>query len=130
MKLNKFLTVGCLAALYHIAPASAATHEDFDLSNPACTIALNDSTSTRFINVNYIRVIQVLNNQKNNDDKNMDKVLHISTASNYGQSGDAYNFDITYPSREQALQALNELRDKINDCQYDAAARRAARKKQ
>jgi hypothetical protein len=121
MKLNKFLTVGCVAALCHIAPASAAPNEDFDLSNPACTVALNDSKTTRFINVNYIRMIQV---------SNEDKVLKVSTASNYAQSGDAYSLDISYPSREQALKALNDLRDKINDCQYDAAVRRNARKKQ
>lgn len=126
MKLAKFLTVGCVAALCNITPASAASSEDFDLSNPACTIALHDSKATRFINVNYIRMVQVLNDKE----ENKDRVLHVSTASNYYQGEKTYNLDITYPSKEKALEALEELRDKINDCQYDAAQKRKPKKKQ
>lgn len=133
MKLNKFLAVGCVAALYSLSPtvmAKASQSEDFDINNAACTITLNDSSYTRFINVNYIRSIQVSNNKEAPfaQPHAHEKVLRVSMASNYNNNGTS-EFNLTYPSKEKALQALNDLRNKIDDCQYDAAERRSARKK-
>jgi hypothetical protein len=130
MKITKFLTVGCVAALCHMAPASAAAKEDFDLSNPACTIALNDNVGTRFINVNYIRAIYVSNNKEGSRfaEHDHEKVLQVSMASNYSNATSSFN--IGYRSKADAIKAMNELNDKINDCQYDAVQKRKARKKQ
>lgn len=119
MKLSKFLTIGFVAAMSNIAPVSAASSEDFDLSNQACLIDLNDSKKFRIINVNYIREMEI--------DRNDNKEIEIHLASNYSNQA---SIQITYPSKEHAIKALVDLRDKINDCQYDAAQKRKARKKQ
>lgn len=118
MKLAKFLTVGCVAALCNISPALAASSEDFDLSNPACVIDISDTEKFRLVNVNYIRLLEI--------EKDDNKELKIGLASNYSN---ASSIKINYPTKEHALKALTDLRDKINDCQYDAAEKRAARKK-
>ena len=109
-----------MAAIFSISQtAFAASSEDFALSNPACTINVSDNKTSRFINVNYIRVVQVTKDQR---------LLYISMASNYYNS-DTDSFSITYPTAQEALKAMNALSDKINDCQYDAAIKRANKKK-
>lgn len=119
MKINKIIASICFATIGMISTSAyAASSEDFGVTNPACMVSVNDSANTRFINVNYIRVIQLKEK----------KVLFISMASNY-YNGETDGFRITYPNNEAALKALDILSDKINDCQYDAAMKRANKKK-
>lgn len=118
--MKKFL-VAALIACSCAVPALAASSEDYAANNSACMISFSDSTSTRFLNVNYIRLAQI----KNNEDH---KVLHISMASNYSNSS-TDQIKVSYPSTKEALKALNKLTDKINDCQYSAAMKRAPRGK-
>jgi hypothetical protein len=118
---SKLFAVACVAALFNISStAFAAAKEDFGPANPACTVAVNDNKSTKFLNVNYIRLLKVDKDQR---------LLFISMASNYDNFGNTH-FSITYQTYPIALKAMEELNDKINNCQYDAAAKRAATKKQ
>jgi hypothetical protein len=118
---SKLFAVACIAAIFNISStAFAAPSEDFGPSTPACTVAVNDNKSSKFINVNYIRLLKVEKDQR---------LLYISMASNYYNS-DTDGFSITYPTYPLALKAMEELNDKINDCQYDAAVKRANKKKQ
>jgi uncharacterized heparinase superfamily protein len=133
MKLNKFLAVGCVAGLISMAPSVfAATPEsnDYESTNAACTIAVNDTSAIRFINVNHIRLIQIKNeSHKSNDDDKNGKTLNISLTGGKNVGYYDTNLTIGYRSKADAIKAMNELSDKINDCQYDAAEKRAARKK-
>ena len=118
---SKLFAVACVAALTAFSQSAfAAANEDFSSSTPACTVAVNDNKSTKFINVNYIRLLRVNKDQR---------LLFISLASNYDNFQNTH-FSITYQTYPIALKAMDELNDKINDCQHDAAAKRAARKKQ
>ena len=118
MKLNQFLNIGLLAAITAIAQpalAGSSSHEDFVQPQGACMVQVNDSTRTRVINVEYIRLVQVENKEPTK--------LHISMASNY-YNGSTDQLMIVYPTNADAIKGLQDLTDKINDCQYNAAKKR------
>lgn len=118
MKLNKFLSVGLVAAITAIAQpalASSSSQDDYVQPQSACMVQINDSSHTRVVNVEYIRLVQVDNKEAT--------TLHISMASNY-YNGNTDQIKISYKTNTEAVKALQELTDKINDCQYNAAKRR------
>ena len=122
MKLNKFLKIGLLAAVTAItqpALAGSSSHEDYIQPQGACMVQVNDSTRTRVINVEYIRLVQVENKEPTK--------LHISMASNY-YNGSTDQLMIVYPTNADAVKGLQELTDKINDCQYNAQQKRKMKK--
>ena len=118
MKLNKFLSVGLVAAITAIAQpalASSSSQDDYVQPQSACMVQINDSSHTRVVNVEYIRLVQVDNKEAT--------TLHISMASNY-YNGNTDQIKISYKTNTEAVKALQELTDQINDCQYNAAKRR------
>lgn len=125
MKLNKFTNVGLIAAVVAIttmsqpALAGSSSHEDYIQPQGACMVQVNDSTRTRVINVEYIRLVQVENKEPTK--------LHISMASNY-YNGSTDQIMIVYPTNADAVKGLQELTDKINDCQYNAQQKRKMKK--
>ena len=130
MKLNKFLAVGCAAALVSMAPsvfAATPKYDSIESNNPACLISLSDTTSVRFINVNQIRLIQIKNSTSKSNtglDDEDGKTIHVSLVSGKNDSFHDSNIALGYKNKEDAFKALENFRDKINDCQHDAAVRR------
>lgn len=115
MKLNKFVSIGLVAAITAMAqPAFAAPSEDFVQPQGACMIAVNDTTHTRFVNVEYVRLIQVEKEEPN--------VINIQLGSNFAV--ETTKMSIKYKTTPEAIKVLEELNDKINDCQYAAAKKR------
>jgi hypothetical protein len=119
MNINKFLVVGFTTLLSTFAIAAPQPEDFSNTNNSACMVAVNDSSATRFINVNYIRLIQVT--------KEEDQKVNILMASNYDNQ-ETRKFQIKYQTPADAIKSMNNLRDQINDCQYDAAERRSKRK--
>lgn len=118
MKLTSFVSIGLVAAITAMtqpALAGSSSYEDFVQPQGACMVQVNDTSRTRVINIEYIRLVQVENKEPN--------TLHISMASNYYNSS-TDQLKITYPTNVEAVKALQELTDKINDCQYNAGKKR------
>lgn len=118
MKLTNFFSIGLVSAIISLlqpAWAGSSSYEDFVQPQGACMVQVNDVNRARVINVEYIRLVQVENKEPN--------TLHISMASNYYNSS-TDQLKIIFSSNVEAIKVLQELTDRINDCQYNAAKKR------
>lgn len=116
MQLKKFTSIGLVAALTAIVqPVFAAANEDFAPPQGACMIMVSDTDTSRMINVEYIRLIQVK--------KEKPTIVSIYMASNY-YSGGTELITMNYLTSDNAKKALQDLSNKVNDCQYEVAKRR------
>jgi hypothetical protein len=84
--------------------------EDVGLSRVgACMIQLDDANTSRFLNVNYIRSIEVADKDAKNPKERIMRVVMM---------GNAYPsaYLILYTSKEQAVFAMKDLAVRINQC--------------
>jgi hypothetical protein len=106
----------CVASMSVFAKGSSHVQDGADVGNMgACMVQVDDAGSSRFINVNYIRAIEIIKDEKyNNYNTPADpKVVLIRMASNYSNRS---FYGIAYPSQEEANKAIKELAVKINKC--------------
>lgn len=118
MKVNKVKVLGItmiMASLGILGNAQAKSQEDYANQGSACLVLVEDENSTKYINTQYIRLLHVTTKDP--------EVLRISMASNYS-NGDTGKFSIKYNSKEEAINAMRNLNNSINDCSYEAAQRR------
>lgn len=101
MKLNKFFNAIIFASAFLVNSAMAASDEDFNSSQGACLVAFNDINSTRYINVQYIRLIYI----------ETPSIIKISMASNYANQS---SFSIRYKNEEETRKVFQELSEAIN----------------
>ena len=104
-----------VASLGIVGNAQKKSQEDYANQGPACLVLVEDGNSTKYINTQYIRLLHITTRDP--------EVLRISMASNYS-NGSTDNFNIKYNSKEEAINAMRNLNNSINDCSYEAAQRR------
>lgn len=107
----KKILVAALMLVAGVAHAkSHSQQDDVTPTSPACMIEVSTVTVSRFVNVLYIREIEVKNEARNGLPGTD---LAISMASNYGNTSE---FKITYPTNRAAMDAMRSFVKQINEC--------------
>lgn len=117
MKNNKIKLLGFASIMFSLgltANTQAASNEDYANQGSACMVLVDDANSMKYINTQYIRLIYISKNEPN--------ILRISMASNYSNSQSYFN--IGYTNQDEALKAMEQLNNSINDCSYNAHEKR------
>lgn len=111
--MKKTISFFCiLLATSSFAKSNSYQQESNDVFfNGTCIVQIDDAYTTRFVNVNYIRTIEISN--QNKDKKANEQVLNINMASNYSAQS---SYSIAYPNKETAMEALQDLLKKIKFC--------------
>lgn len=112
MKSNKLIATTVLSvAMLSICHAKGSSHPvssdvaSMNTSSAACMVAINTEKTTRFLNVNAVRYVEV-----NNDEPAQ---LVISLLGNHQQGT---MMKINYSSKEQAMSAMKTFVVNINKC--------------
>ncbi len=97
-----------------IAKGSSHVKKDDAMGNSsvACMIQVDDASASRFINVNYIRAVEIVRADKYEEAN--PRVVTIRMASNYAAKS---SYSIMYPTEDAAKQALKDFAMKINNCE-------------
>lgn len=98
------------------AKSSSKVNEEASVASVgACMVQVDDAGATRFINVNYIRSLEIIKDEKYNayPAESNPRIMIVRMASNYGARS---SYPIMYPTEAQAKAAINELAMKINKC--------------
>ena len=109
--------IGILIAINSFsAIAKGSSHvQNYDTvsnKNTACMIQVDDATASRYVNVNYIRSVEIVHIDKYEDTN--PRIVTIRMASNYGNKS---GYSIIYPTEDAAKQALKDFAMKINNCE-------------
>ncbi len=101
-----------VSSLGAIAKASSHVKDDGVSKNvSACMIQVDDASASRFINVNYIRAVEIVRADKYEEVN--PRVVIIRMASNYAAKSSC---SIMYATEDAAKQALMDFAMKINKC--------------
>ncbi len=103
--------IGILIAVSSFS-ALAKGYDSTSNNNAACMIQVDDANASRYVNVNYIRSVEIVRADKYEEPN--PRVVNIRMASNYANKS---NYAIMYPTEDAAKQALKEFAMKINSCE-------------
>lgn len=109
----KKIIVGVLIAVCGMSAFAKGSSSIDDSTNVvgACMIQVDDSTASRFVNVNYIRTIEIVRKDKYGDEN--PRMVTLQMASNYSARS---SYSILYPTEEAAKQALKDFAKAVNTC--------------
>lgn len=93
-------------------PSHVQKDDSINKNSAACMIQVDDAKASRYVNVNYIRSVEIVRAHEYEEPN--PRVVTIRMASNYSNKR---SYAIMYPTEDAAKQALKDFAMKINSCE-------------
>jgi hypothetical protein len=106
------IAIMCMAISATVSAKGSSHVQDGDESKAigSCMVKVDDANTVRFLNVNYIRAIEIVKGESREADP---KVVVIRMGSNYNNRS---SYAIAYASEQKANDALEDFAYKVNNC--------------